>query len=317
MVRRRALIVGIDDYPTGRLRGCVADARAIAEVLGSNGDGSPNFADQLLTSDVEHVTRARLGDAVENLFCHDDADMVLLYFAGHGVEAGLDGYLVTPDAARPADALPLRFVLEHANRSAAREVIIVLDCCHSGAFGRAESFTGQHQLREGLAVLTASRPGQTADETGGRGVFTSLVVAALQGGAADVLGQVTAASIYAYVDEALGPWDQRPLFRANLARLEPVRTVEPAVPLAELRRLGELFPAPDAVLPLDPSYEPTTEPHDAANEAAFGILQRCRAAKLVEPVGESHLYFAAVNSTGCRLTPLGARYWRRARERKL
>ena len=42
------------------------------------------------------------------------------------------------------------------------------------------------------------------------------------------------------------------------------------------------------------------------------LLQRCRAAKLVEPVGEDHMYYAAMNSRSCALTPLGRHYWRMA-----
>src|SRR5947209_14326513 len=38
---------------------------------------------------------------------------------------------------------------------------------------------------------------------------------ALDGGAADVLGKVTVASVYAYLSETFGPWDQRPTFKAD------------------------------------------------------------------------------------------------------
>jgi len=51
MTVRRALLVGIDDYPFGPLSGCVNDAHAMQEVLERNEDGSPNFACQVLTSD--------------------------------------------------------------------------------------------------------------------------------------------------------------------------------------------------------------------------------------------------------------------------
>ena len=40
---RKALVVGIDEYPICALRGCVNDANAIASILERNGDGSPNF----------------------------------------------------------------------------------------------------------------------------------------------------------------------------------------------------------------------------------------------------------------------------------
>ena len=46
---RRALIVGIDDYPKAPLTGCVNDATAIAGLVEAHGDdGSPNFAVRLL-----------------------------------------------------------------------------------------------------------------------------------------------------------------------------------------------------------------------------------------------------------------------------
>lgn len=44
MQDRKALVVGIDEYASTPLYGCVADANAVAEVLGKNGDGSPNFS---------------------------------------------------------------------------------------------------------------------------------------------------------------------------------------------------------------------------------------------------------------------------------
>jgi hypothetical protein len=40
---RRALIIGIDDYPYAQLAGCVNDARAIERLLSRNHDHSPNF----------------------------------------------------------------------------------------------------------------------------------------------------------------------------------------------------------------------------------------------------------------------------------
>jgi hypothetical protein len=70
-------------------------------------------------------------------------------------------------------------------------------------------------------------------------------------------------------------------------------------------------------LPLAPSYEPTALPRDAEHEATFAILQKCRAAKLVEPVGEEHMYYAAMNSKSCRLTPLGKLYWSMAKQGRI
>ena len=158
-------------------------------------------------------------------------------------------------------------------------------------------------------MLTASRADQPSAETpAGRGLFSAYLGGALDGGAADVLGKVTMAGLYAYLTESFGAWEQRPTFKANIDRLHELRLCGPAVPLDELRRLPQLFVSPDAELPLDPSYEPTVEPHNDQHEADFALLQHCRAAKLVEPVDAEHLYFAAMNCTACRLTPLGRHY---------
>ena len=74
---------------------------------------------------------------------------------------------------------------------------------------------------------------------------------------------------------------------------------------------------PDHELPLDPSYEPDADPHHEEHERIFAGLQRCRASRLVEPVGEDHLYYAAMNSTACRLTPAGRLYWQLAKDRRI
>lgn len=314
---RRALIVGIDEYSFAPLAGCVTDAETIGEFLARNYDGSPNFDVRLLTAPGDTVTRAGLRQAIEELFKHE-ADIALLYFSGHGTENNLGGYLVTPDAAAYDEGVALTDVLTWANGSKVREVLILLDCCHSGALGAIPTIDNEKaHLREGVSILTASRSTQAAMESAGMGVFTALVAAALDGGAADVMGRVTVAGVYAYVDESLGPWDQRPLFKSHVSTLVSLRQAEPSIDVAILRQLPEWFPDPDAHFVLDPSFEPDAEPHDEDHERTFGCLQRCRAAKLVEPVDEEHMYYAAMNSKSCRLTPLGRHYWRLANEGRI
>ena len=88
---RRALVVGVDDYPEAPLAGCVNDARAVEHLLARNHDGSPNFECRLLTSDGHQVDRATLLGEIEALF-GAEADVALLYFAGHGTENDLGGY---------------------------------------------------------------------------------------------------------------------------------------------------------------------------------------------------------------------------------
>ena len=44
---KKALVVGIDNYTQRPLHGCCNDADAVAQILGSNADGSPNFSVKL------------------------------------------------------------------------------------------------------------------------------------------------------------------------------------------------------------------------------------------------------------------------------
>ena len=316
--RRRALVIGIDDYPTDPLQGCVRDANEIAGLLATNHDGSPNFDVVLITSDNEQISRARLRTAIRAVFAQGDADVALFYFAGHGTENDLGGYIVTPDFEEGDEGMYLAEILTLANASHATERLIILDSCMSGALGAAPSeHNNAAPVSEGVSILTAARAGQAAVEINGNGMFTELVCAALRGGAADVLGDVSAPAIYSYVEEALGAWDQRPLFKAHLGKVESIRKVLPAVSLETLRLLPVWFPVPDHVFPLDPQYEDTIPGFDPEKVKVLKQLQKCRDAKLVEAVDEDFLYFAALRSTGCRLTLLGERYRKLASERRL
>ena len=310
---RRALLVGIDDYPSSPLAGCVNDAEAMEGLLRRHDDGRVNFDTQLLTSDQELITRPRLREGIEELFA-DPAEVALLYFSGHGTENDLGGYLVTSDAAAYDEGVSLTDVLAGANRAShISEVAIIVDSCHSGWLGAVPAADNAHaSLREGLSILSASRSSQASLERGDHGVFTDLVCSALDGGAADILGNVTVAGIYAYVDQALGAWDQRPLFKSHVSRMLSLRTASPAIDIAILRRLPEWFETPDAEFALSPRHEHTAKPQDGDAEATFRCLQSCNRVKLVEPIDEEHMYYAAVNSTGCRLTALGRFYWRLA-----
>lgn len=314
---RKALVVGIDNYPSSTLRGCVNDANAIAGVLATHGDGSPNFDVRLVTSPSETIGRTNLRKSIETLFA-GEADVALFYFSGHGLIKSTGGYLVTTDAAKYDEGVSMDELLTYANQSKAKDKIIVLDCCHSGAAGTPTINENQMaQLREGLSVLTASRDSESALEVNGRGVFTSLVVDGMQGGAADLRGHVTPGSIYAYVDQALGPWDQRPIFKTNVTRFTSLRQITPRVPLDKLRKLVDYFPSPHDEHNLDPSYEFTEKKHDPAKVEVFKDLQKFVSVGLVIPVGEEHMYFAAMHSKSCRLTAMGFQYWRLVNEKRL
>jgi hypothetical protein len=304
---KRALIVGIDDYPADPLSGCVNDATTMHQLLARNGDDSVNFHCVLRTAPGDVLSRPAFRGLLHELFAHK-TDIALLYFAGHGARTERGGILVTQDGQEHDEGIGLEEILTLANKATGiGEVVLILDACFAGHIGEVAG--PGTVLREGVSILAACRGTQTASEDNGAGSFTSLVAEALSGGGMDVLGDVSVASVYAYVDQVFSAWQQRPVFKANVARLTPLRRCTPPISQAVLRKLPEYFVLPEFELPLDPSYEPTAQPRHAENEAMFGHLQACRAVRLVEPVGTAHMYDAAMGRLACRLTPLGRFYW--------
>ena len=49
----------------------------------------------------------------------------------------------------------------------------------------------------------------------------------------------------------------------------------------------------------------------------FKNLQKLESVGLVCPVGEEHMYYAAMNSKSCKLTPLGQHYWNLVKSGKI
>ncbi len=315
---RKALIVGIDDYPGAPLSGCVNDAKRVCDVLSKNQDGSPNFDCRTLLAPRGNITRHVLRENLKNLFAHE-AEVVLFYFSGHGTVNNLGGYLVTQDYEVHDEGVLMSEIITLANRAKIREVVIILDCCHSGALGEIPTINEDHAvLRQGVSVLTASGASQSAAEESGKGgVFTSLVCDALNGGASDVLGNVTVAAVYTYVDQTLGAWEQRPLLKTHVSRLISLRKCDPIVDRRILRLLPTYFQEPDAEFALDPSFEPTAEPKNKENQEIFLHFQDLRDAGLLAALDADHLFYAAVNSKACKLTLLGQFYWNLAKGGKL
>lgn len=234
---RKALIVGIDDYPKAALDSCVKDAISVASVLEKNSDGSPNFHVKLLTDKPDTLTKPALRKNIERLF-EGDCDVALFYFSGHGFVKSTGGYIVTSDFEKYDEGISMNDILILANESPAKYKVIILDCCYSGNFGniRLGDSTITH-LGDGLTVLTASSDKESALSINGSSVFTSLLVDGLQGGAADLRGNITPGHLYAYVDEALGAWDQRPIFKTNVSQFASLRQITPRVPKDTLRKL--------------------------------------------------------------------------------
>lgn len=318
---RKALIIGIDHYDQIRsLSGAVNDAHSVKAALERHADGTLNFAQPRLmtaTGPGAAVSRTELREAIQELF-KDDAEISLLYFSGHGYIDGAGGYLCASDCVSGHDGLSLNEVLTFANSSPAKNKVIILDSCHSGVAGANPVAEQVAEIKEGVTILTASTAEQYAMESGGSGVFTSLLVDALNGAAANLVGDVTPGSVYAHIDQSLGPWAQRPVFKTNIKKFVSLREADAPIELVKLQQLTVLFNEPTTQLQLDPSYEPertgneddSVPPPDPANNADFAVLQEFVKVNLVRPVGAPHMWHAAMQHKACELTVLGQHYWK-------
>ena len=220
---RRALIVGINTYDGDNdLQACVADAEAMAKILAHHKDGEKNFDCQVWpdhTDDCALITRPKLRAALNKLF-NFDGD-VLLYFSGHGFLSDTGGLLCTSDAEENDWGIPMEEVVGLALKSPARGMLLILDCCHSGDFAnpatmnRGAGTSPLATLRENMTVIAASRAKEVAIEAGDHGLFTGALLDALEGGAADHMGFVTAPALYLYVSRRFSALDQRPVYKTN------------------------------------------------------------------------------------------------------
>lgn len=315
---RKALIVGIDCYEhISPLTGCANDAHAVKTMLDRHADGSVNFGTRLMVgiSPLNLINKTVLKEAVRELF-DDDSEIALFYFAGHGHIETTGGYLCAGDCKTGDDGLALFEIMTLANTSKARNKIIILDSCYSGALGDNPIASHVSEISEGMTILTASTKGQYAAEANGGGVFTGLLIDALGGAAANLVGEVTPGGVYAHIDQSLGTWSQRPVFKTNVKTFVSLRRVQPPLALADLQRISEFFPHAGFEFQLDPAYEPTQSTSDPDKSAIFTILQRYNRVNLLIPIGAPHMWHAAIESKTVKLTALGEHY-RRLAERKL
>ena len=321
---KKALIIGLNSYPAGsELNWCNDDAIALQELIESNGDGSPNF-DVVQIIDKCNSTTLRV--AIKKLFS-DCADVALLYFSGHGSEDD-GGYLVSTDFDNKVLGVSMTEVLELANNSKCKNKVIILDCCFAAKMGESLLVNNKSVLGEGVTIMAASQAWQASEENSKikHGVFTELLLQGLKGGAADISGNITPASLYSFVDQSLGAWQQRPVFKTNISQFLPIRTIDAKVSKVILRKISSYFINPTDEYKLDPSFEFTNSPDykiepkipyaDPNKVSIFKDLQLFESVGLIEPVGTEHMYFAAMESKTCRLTALGLHYWRLSKDKR-
>ncbi|GLY93963.1 caspase family protein [Actinoplanes sp. NBRC 103695] len=211
--RYRALLIGNSTYPADEhnlqtLKGPIKDIAALNRALVDRRTGM--FADVDVTL-LPEATSGRAIRALGRFFGAAERDDVLLFFfSGHG-KLDQNGRLHlcmqdTEAADLLATAVSSARINEFADASRARNVVIVLDCCHAGAFRGGD--VPDTVAGPGRYVLTSCRGAQLANDAtvdNGTSVFTQHLVDGLLTAAPDhdADGYVGFSDLYTYVDRRM------------------------------------------------------------------------------------------------------------------
>ncbi|HEX2173537.1 MAG TPA: caspase family protein, partial [Dehalococcoidia bacterium] len=254
MAQKFALVIGNSEYDDPKLARLITPGRdvdAFARVLQ---DPSIGQFDEVIP--IVNQTTSTVFREIASFFVDKRPDdLLLLYFSGHGVrnEDG-DLYLAVKDTDSRfphATAIPARFITNEMDRGRSRRQILILDCCHSGAFapgmkgapggsvGTASTFQGTGTGRVVLTATDSTEYAWEGDRITGEpenSVFTRHLVQGLQTGEADLGGDgwITVNELYDYAfartveetpKQTPGKWSYKEQGEIVLAKSPIVRPV--------------------------------------------------------------------------------------------
>jgi hypothetical protein len=186
------LAVGINAYQNKDLQLSFAakDAREVAAAFTRSCAGAGNVFGQVNPQTLldDQATRAGVLKALQDVRKQaKTGDLVVMYFAGHGVADGGDFYLlpVEADTAKlPATAVSGK-ELRKQLADMPCQVLLILDACHSAAGVKAFKPATDDVARQltddecGVAVFCAAMGTEYAQEAKGNGLFTKALIEAL------------------------------------------------------------------------------------------------------------------------------------------
>ena len=187
--KRVALIVGNSTYQTvPQLPNPARDATSVAKMFKDAGFDSVEL--QLDVGNLEFKRAIRRFETTA-----DQADIAVVYYAGHGLEIGGTNYLIPTDARLASDrdaddeAIPLERLVSSAD-GAKRLRLVILDACRDNPFVRTmrrESKVASRGVSGGLGrveptstdtlIAYAAKAGSTADDGDGQhSPFTTAIL---------------------------------------------------------------------------------------------------------------------------------------------
>jgi tetratricopeptide (TPR) repeat protein len=229
--KRWALVIGVDKYQDPQispLKGSDNDARLIADALVRYA-GFPRDQVILLSTDQpaeRQPTRVNILRRLSNLSTAVPKDgLLLVSFAGHGMERSGQAFLLPSDAQisdqisfLEETAISMNRVKERIKETGVGQVVVLLDACRNDPGGRADApnplsnaytnafnFDVANREVQAFATVYATGIGQRAYEYTEKkqGYFSWAVVEGLKGGAANDKGEVTLSQLVKYVQDTV------------------------------------------------------------------------------------------------------------------
>ena len=226
MPKRYAICVGINSYinaPNAELSYAAADASAVCRILSDPTRG--NF-DEVIELLDEQATKEGLRQKIDLVLQdprREPDDLVLIYFAGHGIRDNLgDLCLVPHDFSYHSDGsfnfssmLHAKEIEVSVNNCRSKNIILIIDSCHSGALGRILGDIGT-RIGTNIFIIGAAQSSEVAAESQQlqHGVFTECLLRSFN--LAPLKGEwISLNQIVAFITEELKKFPTSQLFEVT------------------------------------------------------------------------------------------------------
>lgn len=174
---RLALVIGNNAYPDSPLHNPVNDARGMGALLGNAGFTVSSHLD------LRHKDMQTAVNRFEEAIRRPEVKLVMLYYAGHGVQLDWRNYLLPIDANADTTAtlrqscVDLNQVIGALGKNKGKTFIIILDACRDNPFGSSyqpdQKGLSQFDAPVGSLLAYATSPGNVAsDGSGKNGLYT-------------------------------------------------------------------------------------------------------------------------------------------------
>lgn len=230
---QRALVIGVSKYspPISQLPAVANDVKEMAKALSSRSGAFSRDDVKVLTD--RKAKKSEIVDGLKAaLACARVNETVFVYLAGHGTVVDGDYYFLPFDFNADdveGSCVPLKTIKALFDKSKSKRVFLWLDFCHSGGVlarsatdaDRLASIRRTLQVKQGQGkiIVAACTSAQSSYESAtlGHGLFTDALLRGLKGEAKSAQGEVTASSLYDFIDHQIVRPDQQPVFFGEMS----------------------------------------------------------------------------------------------------